>query len=179
MSQALTPSPVAKPADHPRLGGWAELAAEPSARAKLPAVSAWAVRNLGFLAELERAGLAAARGDTLVHFDALPHNILRTDRRVLFVDWPHARLGAPFIDLLTVLASAGGTGIDLDPLLAGQAVTAGTEPADLDGVLAALTGFWLSGGLAELSPALRPVAAAKLALGRGALCWLQRRLGVR
>jgi hypothetical protein len=94
MSQALTPSPVAVPADHPRLGGWAELAAEPSARAKLAAVSAWAARNVGLLAELERAGLAAARGDTLVHFDALPHNIVRTDRRVLFVDWPHARLGA-------------------------------------------------------------------------------------
>jgi len=38
MSQALTPSPVVVPADHPRLGGWAELAAEASARAKLAGV---------------------------------------------------------------------------------------------------------------------------------------------
>jgi len=176
MSQALTPSPAAVPADHPRLGGWAELSAEPSARAKLGVVSAWAARNLGFLVELERVGKVAARGETLVHFDALPHNIVRTDRRVLFVDWPHARLGAPYIDVLTVLASAGGTGIDLDRLLAGQAVTGGTEPAVLDSVLAALTGFWLAGGLAEMPPGLLPVAAAKLALGRGALCWLQRRV---
>ena len=129
MSQALTPSPVAAPADHPRLGGWAELAADDAAAAKLPAVSGWAARNIGVLTELEHAGLAAARGETLVHFDALPHNILRTDRRVLFVDWPHARLGAPFIDVLTLLASAGDAGIELDPLLARQAVIADVDRA--------------------------------------------------
>jgi hypothetical protein len=179
MSQALTPSPVAVPADHPRLGGWVRLAADAPALARLPDVSAWAVRNLDTLCELERAGLAAARGDTLVHFDTLPHNILRTDHRVLFVDWPHARRGAPFIDLLTVLASAGDSEIDLDSLLTGQAVTAGVAPGVLDAVLAALTGFWLAGGLAEFPAGLRPVAAAKRALGRSALSWLQRRLGAR
>jgi len=178
MSQALTPSPVSVPPEHPRLGGWAELAADAVGLAKLPAVSAWAARNLDRLSELELVGLAVARGGTLVHFDALPHNILRTDRRVLFVDWPHARLGAPFIDLLTVLASAGDCGIDLEELLASQSVTAGTEPGALDAVLAALTGFWLAGGLAEVPEALKPIAAAKLRLGRGALSWLQRRLGV-
>jgi hypothetical protein len=177
MSQALTPSPVLVPADHPRLGGWADLAADAGALAKLPYFSAWAAGNLDMLIELERAGLAVARGDTLVHFDALPHNILRTDRQVVFVDWPHARLGAPFIDLLTVLASAGDSGIDLEELLASQSVTAGAEPGALDAVLAGLTGFWLAGGLAELPPALKPIAAAKLRLGRSALSWLQRRLG--
>jgi Ser/Thr protein kinase RdoA (MazF antagonist) len=177
MSQVLTPSPVPVPTEHPRLGGWAALAADARAWAKLPAESAWAAQNLDMLSELERTGMAAARGDTLVHFDVLPHNILRTDDRVLFVDWPHARLGAPFIDLLTVLASAADTEIDLDALLAGQPVTAGVEPGALDAVLAALTGFWLAGGLEELSSALRPVAAAKRALGRSALSWLQRRLG--
>lgn len=179
MSQALTPSPVAVPADHPRLGGWAGLAADAGALLKLSEVSAWAARNLHMLIELEQAGLAAARGDTLVHFDALPHNVLIADRRVLFVDWPHARLGAPFIDVLTVLASAGDTEIDLDSLLASQAVCARTGPGALNAVLAALTGFWLAGGLAELPPALKPIAAAKLALGRSALSWLQRRLGAR
>jgi hypothetical protein len=177
MSQALTPSPLAVPADHPRLGGWAELAADTVALAKLPAVSAWAARNLDMLSQLEQAGLAAARGDTLVHFDALPHNILCTDRRVVFVDWPHARLGAPFIDLLTVLASAGDSGIDLEDLLACQTVSAGVKPGELNAVLAALTGFWLAGGLAELPEVLEPIGAAKLRLGRGALSWLQRRLG--
>jgi len=179
MSQGVTPSPVAVPAEHPRLGGWAKLAADGSALAKLPEASAWAMQNLDMLKDLEQAGLVAARGNTLVHFDVLPHNIMRTDHRVLFVDWPHARLGAPFVDLLTVLASAGDTGIDLDSLLAGQAVTAGVQPGALDAVLAALTGFWLAGGLAEVPSSLRPIAAAKRTLGRSALSWLQRRLGAR
>lgn len=143
-------------------------------------MSGWAARNVDRLSELERAGLAAAHGNALVHFDVLPHNILRAGSRVLFVDWPHARLGAPFIDVLTVLASAGDSGIDLDALLAddaGQAVIAGAGQGALDAVLAALTGFWLAGGLADAPPALRPIAAAKLTLGRSALSWLQRRLG--
>jgi hypothetical protein len=177
MSHALTPSPVAVPAEHPRIGGWVKLAADTAALAKLTELSAWAARNLDMLVELEQAGLTAARGDTLVHFDVLPHNTLRAGHQVLFVDWPHARLGAQFIDLLTVLASAGDAEIDLDSLLAGQAVTAGVEAGVLDAVLAALTGFWLAGGLAELPSGLKPIAAAKRALGRSALSWLQRRLG--
>jgi len=28
-------------------------------------------------------------------------------QQVVFVDWPHARLGAPAIDAVTVLSSAG------------------------------------------------------------------------
>ena len=176
MSLALTPSPVRVPADHLRLGGWAELAADAGARAKLRQVSAWATRNLDILSDLERAGLAAARGNTLVHFDALPHNILRTERRVWFVDWPHARLGAPFIDVLMVLASAGADGFDLDELVWRQPVTDGVDGATIDGVLAGLTGFYLAGALADVEPGLAPIAAAKLELGRGAVSWLQRRL---
>src|SRR5258708_31490650 len=100
MSQGLPPSRLAVPADHPRLGGWAELAADTVALAKLPAVSAWAARNLDMLSQLEHAGPAAARRDTLGPFDALPHNILCPDHPVVFLDRPHARRGAPFIALL-------------------------------------------------------------------------------
>src|ERR671916_582069 len=51
-----------------------------------------------FLAVLERAGLDTARGGSLVHCDLYPHNILLTPDRVVVVDWPHARLGAPVVD---------------------------------------------------------------------------------
>src|SRR5260370_1360359 len=90
----------------PRFAPTLPLAEDRPALPRLPAVSAWAARHLDQLIMLECRGLVAARGATLVHFDALPHNILRTDDRVVLVDWPHARLGAPFIDLLMVLASA-------------------------------------------------------------------------
>jgi len=96
----LTPSPIELPSDHPRLGGWADLAGDRDRLARLPALSPWAATNLDTLITLEEAGLAAAQGRSLVHFDAYPHNILLTGERVLFADWPHARLGAPFLDLI-------------------------------------------------------------------------------
>ncbi len=125
-------------------------------------------------------GLAAARGDTLVHFDALPHNVLLRRspgavRRLAACPagrTVHRRADRP--------GQRGRYEIDLDSLLASQAVSARTEPPRRRlAVLAALTGFWLAGGLAELPSALKPIAAAKLVLGRSALSWLQRRLGAR
>ena len=181
MSQVLTPSPVALPTGQPRIGGWPDIAADPAAAVRLRSISGWAAANLGLLTELEQAGLEAARGQTLVHFDALPHNILRTEQQVWLVDWPHARLGAPFIDLLMVLGSAGTVagdsgGIDLDDLLVRQPVAAGVRPDTIDAVLTALTGFYLTGALAQVPAGLGPVAAAKRELGRSALAWLKRRL---
>src|SRR5205085_1421957 len=103
LARAATPSPVALPGDHPRLGGWAEVAGDGQRLARLPEHSAWAAANLAELLRLEEAGLAAARGDSLVHFDLYAHNVLLTPDRVVFVDWPHARLGAPVVHLVTVL----------------------------------------------------------------------------
>ena len=176
MSALLTPSPLLLPHDHPRVGGWAELAADPPSLARLSALSDWAARHLDWLVTLERQGRAAARGTTLVHFDALPHNILLTSAGAVLVDWPHARLGAAIIDLLMVLASAAADGIDPDPVLHAQPVAARVGPADVDAVLAALAGFWLAGALQPIPPGLEPIAAAKLHLGRGALRWLRCRL---
>jgi hypothetical protein len=179
MSEALTPSPIVVPDDHPRLGGWAALAEDQAALVRLPAISGWAARHLDHLIGLERDGLAAARGTALVHFDALPHNILLTSDQVVLVDWPHARLGASFIDLVMVLASAAADGIDPEPLLRAQAdLQAEVRGADVTGVLAAMTGFWLAGALEPIPADLAPIAAAKLHLGRGALRWLQIRLGI-
>jgi hypothetical protein len=94
----------------------------------------------------------------------------------MLVDWPHARLGAPIIDLLTVLASGAADGIDPEPILAAQPVSATGEAADIDAILAALSGFSLAGAVDKTCPAA--IAAAKMRFGRGALGWLLRRLGI-
>jgi hypothetical protein len=175
LARRLTPSPLAAPEDHPRLGGWAELAADPVCRARLPAESAWADRNLDRLIELEHQGLAAARGTTLVHCDLFPHNILLTPERVVFVDWPHARLGAPFLDAVVMLSSVAADGLDPEPYL-----RAGDAPAaSVDAVLAAHAGFLYSGGLTLHPPRLQPIADYKLRIARGAIAWLEHRLGSR
>jgi hypothetical protein len=176
LSQALTPSPVALPREHPRLGGWASLARDSTCLARLPAHSPWAAAHLPQLIALEEEGLAAAQGPSLVHFDLYPHNILLTPAQVLFVDWPHARLGAPFIDLLTMLSSAAADGIDPEPIIRNQPLTAHTEPHVIDAVLAAHAGFCLAGALQPAPPGLQPIADAKLSLGTSTTRWLGQRL---
>jgi hypothetical protein len=173
MARALTPSPIRVPHDHPRLGGWAELTNDRSRLARLANQSAWAADNLDRLIQLEHAGLAAAQGNSLVHFDAYPHNILLTPQRVFFVDWPHARLGNPAVDLILILSSAAADGIDPEPILAGRKAS---EQASFNAILAAHAGFLIAGGLTEPSPGLEAIPKAKLRLGRGAVLWLRRRL---
>jgi len=176
MTAALTPSPLSLPKDQPRIGGFATLSADAIRRARLPADCRWAASHLDELTALEGEGLAAARGESLVHFDALPHNILLTTDRVVVVDWPHARIGAPCIDLLTLLVSAAADEIDPEPLLLAQPIAARTGAHALTSVLAALTGFWLSGAVQQVQPGLEAIPAAKLELSRGGLRWLRRRL---
>jgi len=179
LGQVGTPSPIALARDHPRLGGWAAVAGNPAYLAQLARHSTWAVDHLPGLIGLERAGLAAAQGDSLVHFGLAPHNVLLTPDRVIFVDWPGARLGAPVIDLITVLASAAAGQIDRESVLDNYYPRARFEPEIVDAILAAHTGFQLLGGISPKPPGLKPIQLIELELGRCALAWLQHRLARR
>jgi len=163
------------PRAHPRLGGWAELSESPPLLVALSSYSSWAAARLAALVELEREGLEAARGSSLVHFDPYPHNILLAGDRVLFVDWPHARLGSACIDLVLCLSSAASDNVDVDEVLIDLAVRRGIDVRDVTPVLAAHAGFCVLGGLRPPGPGLEPIAVAKQRLGRGALAWLQQR----
>jgi Ser/Thr protein kinase RdoA (MazF antagonist) len=177
LARTLTPSPIAVPPDHPRLGGWADLARDRDRLSRLPGLSPWAAEHFTRLIALEEAGLAAAQGRSLVHFDAYPHNILLTGGRVLFADWPHARLGAPFLDQV-MFATSAAAGVDPEPIVTGYAPAAETEPHVIDEVLAAHAGFCVAGGLDRVSPAFAPIIAAKAELGKAATAYLQCRLAV-
>jgi hypothetical protein len=174
----LPTEPAILPTDHPRLGGWSEVAADPSGPAELATQSAWAARRLADLVQLETDGLVAARGTTIVHFDLYPHNILLSPHRVVFVDWPHARLGAPVVDLVSVLASAAADGLDPEPVLRHPSnIARRFDPHVLNAVAAALAGFCFAGALPAPAPGASPVADSKLRLGLATVNWLRRRLG--
>jgi hypothetical protein len=172
---ATVPAPGLS-AEHPRLGGWADLGADGARLARLETHAPWVTDRLSTLKELEVYGLAAAQGSALVHFDMFAHNILLTAERVLFVDWPHARLGAPFIDTVLLLASAVADGVDPEPFLAASPVTATLDPRAVDGLIAAQAGFCLNGAMYPPEAGLEPIFAAKLKLGLAALTWLERRV---
>ncbi len=158
------------PREHPRLGGWASITPE-----QIAPHSAWAAGQLPSLVKLENEGILAAQGEALVHFDLYPFNILLTAQQVFFVDWPHARLGAPIIDLVMLLSSAAADGLDPEPVLRRHS-DPGMASEAIEAILAAHAGFLLSGAVFATAPGLEAIAAAKLHLGLGALTWLQHRL---
>lgn len=178
-AEANTAPPVNLRRDHPRLGGLAALATDRYRLAQLPAHSKWVTANLPMLIELESQGLAAAQGSALVHFDMLPHNIMLTADKILFVDWPHARVGAPFIDVLMLLSTAAASGIDPEPIISAHALTANLDANIVDAFLAAHGGFLLADALFPVDPGLEPITDAKLRLGRATLSWLQSRIARR
>ncbi|HEX6873962.1 MAG TPA: aminoglycoside phosphotransferase family protein [Micromonosporaceae bacterium] len=166
------------PRDDPmRLGGWAEVAADRACLDQVERRWPWAAALLDRLIEWERVGQAAAEtGDSLVHFDAYPHNTLLTAERVVLVDWPHARLGNPLVDLVQLLSSAAADGLDPEPYVVDRPRQV---QSCLDAILAAHAGFLLSGGLSVVPPGLEAIPKAKLRLGIGALSWLRRRMASR
>jgi aminoglycoside phosphotransferase len=159
MAHALTPSPIpAADAARPRLRGWADLdrPADP-----------WAAAHRDELIRLEAAPLD---GDTLLHGDLYPFNVLLDADRVRVVDWPHAWVGPAYADVLTLMSSAA----DPEHHLAANPLTRGLDPLAVDAFLAAHSGFLLRLAQRAGDPHLADTAAA---LGNGSLRWLRQRRG--
>jgi Ser/Thr protein kinase RdoA (MazF antagonist) len=180
LHHALTPSPVPQlePAEvylRSLFGGWAELAAmdEPPG-----ALDPWARTNLSRLTELESAWPAASEGTTLVHGDVRSDNLLVTAEGVVFVDWPHAAIGTPVLDLVEWASSVvleGGP--EPEELLAAHRPSRDADPEVVTVLLAAVCGFFIAHSLRPPPPGLPTVRAFQTAQGEVALAWLRRRTG--
>ncbi|SFX47474.1 aminoglycoside phosphotransferase family protein [Streptomyces atratus] len=180
LGTALTPAPFDAPAAAVRKArmftGWRTLPAEGDTSRLDP----WAARNLGLLAELESGWEEPAAGDSLAHSDLRADNILLTDERVVFVDWPHALRAAPWFDLLTMLpcvAAQGGP--DPETVFTTHPLGRDADPAGVTAVLAALTGYFVASSLKPAPPGLPTLRAFQRAQGAAALRWLRGRLGHR
>lgn len=176
MSRALTPAPVdARLLAPPRLGGWRDLATGPAVD-RLAAVSVWAANHLDDLLALEGDAPLVLGGDTLLHGDLYPFNILLTADRVHVVDWPHAWIGAPHCDVVTILSTCSRSGIDPQPLVAAHPLTRDLAPAAVDVLLAMHAGYLLRTATAVGPHADPNLVAMMVALATGSLDWLRRRL---
>ncbi|WP_326742473.1 phosphotransferase family protein [Streptomyces sp. NBC_01768] len=179
LGAALTPAPIDAPAAADRkarmFSGWRDLLAERDSTGRL---DPWAARSLGLLAELESGWAEPATGDSLAHSDLRADNILLTEDRVVFVDWPHALRTAPWFDLLAMLPSvAAQGGPDPEAVFTAHPLGRNADPAGVTAVLAALTGYFVAASLKPAPPGLPTLRAFQGAQGAAALRWLRGRLG--
>jgi hypothetical protein len=174
LSELMTPTPVTALDAAPRLGGWGDLVAAGNA-GKLAAVSPWAADHLAELLALEERGPEAVRGDTLLHGDLYPFNVMIGGGGVHVIDWPHAWVGAPHCDLVTLLSSAALSGVDPQEHADAHPLTRDLDPVVLDATLALHAGFLLHRATSLPPTVDRNLVGMMRSLGLASVDWLSRR----
>lgn len=109
LSTTIAPHGMAGAADSmlPDFTRWSEIAGASQLHDGLPGD----IRDrLPELVRIESGFRGAVSGEVLVHDDVRADNILIVDGRARLLDWPHARRGAPWIDLPCLLPSIEASG---------------------------------------------------------------------
>lgn len=180
LSNALTPSPIPE-SIAPRTGRtsifsrpWWELL-----RIRMPEeLDPWAVRNLDRLVELNERTPFSVDGETLLQHDLRADNMLIAEHRVIIVDWPHARIGAPWVDILAMAPSVTMQGGPKpDEFILRHPAARAAEPADIDAAIAGLAGFFIFQSTEPPPPGIPTVRAFQRAQGVVSLEWLAERTG--
>jgi aminoglycoside phosphotransferase (APT) family kinase protein len=130
----------------PELGRWERVRRQALAERVIAA-------HLDEASALAAEAMDATPGNSMVHTDLRDDNILiGHDERVWIVDWNWPVVGAPWFDLVTLLISAHGDGIDADALLVRSPLTVDVDPPAIDAVIALLYGYFVT---ASLEPAVK------------------------
>jgi Ser/Thr protein kinase RdoA (MazF antagonist) len=170
LSAALTPAPLVAPSASTLVArdicGWAGLLAAPP-----DALDPWSRDHLHALAALEAEAPRAVAGDTLLHFDLRADNLLLTADRVYVFDWPHAVIGAAWVDLVFFAPSVAMQGGPPPEELLRRVAP---DPEDLIAVVATVAGFFTARALEPAPPGLPTLRAFQAAQGAVARAWLAR-----
>lgn len=179
MHHALTPPPLPAmvPAEErfaPLFGGWAGLASGP-----IPdGLDQWSQRHLDRLADLESGWPPACAGGTLVHGDLRSDNMLLAEHGAVIVDWPHAAVGSPMLDVVCWAPSVALEGGPLpEALFERHATWAAVDQDALAALVAAVAGFFISHSLKDPPPGLPTLRAFQAAQGEVTRAWLARLTG--
>jgi len=177
MAADLTPSPIevdgtAAEGFAGEINGW-----QLALRRGEDRLDEWCTRNLARLAELESRAPGAAMGDTLLHFDARADNLLIAGARLYVLDWPWARTGAWWIDLVAMAPSVAMQGGPSPADFLGRLDLSGVADDDVDAVVCTLAGYFAVHALEPPPPGIPTVRAFQAAQGRVAIDWLRNRTG--
>ncbi len=140
-------------------------------------LDAWCLNHLERLADLESLAPAAAAGETLLHFDTRADNLLIAGDRVFVIDWPHARVGAAWVDWVAMAPSVAMQGGPHPQALLDRFHATDASGEEIDAVLCSLAGYFVVRALEPAPPGLPTVRAFQAAQGEVALTWLRERLG--
>ncbi|MBM7773445.1 Ser/Thr protein kinase RdoA (MazF antagonist) [Actinokineospora baliensis] len=174
LAEVGTPCPVEVPRfQDDGFQGWRSLAGDPVLTGRL---DGWCRANVERFAELESGWAAAVAGDSLVHGDLRADNILLTEERVYFVDWPHAAKGAPWADLVFLAPSwTARGGPPAAELWAGSGWKVDRDA--LNAVVAAVAGYFAHSALLPPPPGLPTLREFQRAQAGPALEWLRQGVG--
>lgn len=177
MSLDLTPSPVATSETVPEffsrtVNGW-RIALERNEHRLDP----WELRNLARLAELETRAPALTTGDALVHCDVRADNLLIAGDRVFVLDWPWARVGAAWIDLVAMAPSVTMQGGPACKDFLARLDLRGVSGEAIDAVVCSLAGYFAVRSLEPAPLGIPAVRAFQAAQGQVATRWLRERTG--
>ena len=138
----------------------------------------WVGRNLNRLVEAEAGTPAVLAGDTLLHLDLRGDNMLMTGDGVVIVDWPHARVGAPWIDAIGFAPSVAlERGPDPEALVARFDAVRNADPAHVTLGVIAIAGFFTYQGSLPPVEGLPGLRAFQEAQGAVARRWIATRTG--
>ena len=183
LAETLTPSPL--PVSAVGMAGerilgrrsWRRLRDDWPSR--LDRVDDWTRRHLDALVQIESHVVDALAGDTLVNYDVRADNILLTPERTWFVDWPHACLGPPWLDVAAFAPSVtmqGGP--PPEDVAFRHSAFRSADPDAVTAVVAAIAGFFTYQAVQPPPPGLPTVRAFQDAQGAIARQWLSRRAGL-
>jgi hypothetical protein len=176
LHEVLTPSPISSStAGHAfatLIRGFDELR-----KLNASTLPPWVVRNIDRLAELEADAPNLVSGTTLLNFDVRADNILIAGSKVYFVDWPHARIGAPFVEWLGLAPSVAMQGGPKPAELLRAFPLGQTTNRAIDAVLASSVGYFVAHSRRTPPPGIPTVRAFQAAQGDIALAWLRERTG--
>lgn len=183
LTTTLTPAPLplmivprASDAIRSEICGWRRLHDEHPSR--LDHLDAWSRRHLEQLIATEASAPAAVVGDTLLHFDIRADNILLTPERVWFVDWPHARIGAAWMDVAFFAPSVTmQSGPPPEEILARHPASRYAEADAITAGIVAIAGFFTHRAVQPPPPGLPTLRAFQAAQGAVARAWVAQRTG--
>ena len=152
--------------------GWRDIAGAASWPAITSAYPELTGASIDMLATREKRWTDAADGTALVHGDLRLDNMILTADGVRIVDWPNACTGAGWVDLVLMTPSLAIHGVDVEQLLDEHPLTRVADGEDLDTLLIAAAGYFVSRSLLPPPPAAPAVRDFQRAQAKALLAWL-------